>query len=122
MGLDRISLKPIPSSWSGKDLAGTGDDGKLFVVKLISLLAPTAGQPTCPPIPWWLGWDHLVNCLQSPPAAQLPDLGLENSIIISRAQRAVSDSHTDQIREMPSDNTTLRLGIPLPSQPAPRSV
>ena len=55
MGLDRISLKPIPSSWSGKDLAGTGDDGKLFVVKLISLLAPTAGQPTCPPIPWWLG-------------------------------------------------------------------
>ena len=51
MGLDRISLKPIPSSRSGNNLAGAGlgwagDDGKLFVVKLISLLSPPV-----PPVP-----------------------------------------------------------------------
>ena len=38
VGLDRISLKPILSLWSGN--TGAGSDGKLFVVKLISLLSP----------------------------------------------------------------------------------
>ena len=56
MGLDRISLKPILSPWSGRTVAGS--DGKLFVVKLISLLSPsvqsTPTNTTCP---------HLIKSL-----------------------------------------------------------
>ena len=44
VGLDRISLKPILSLWSGN--TGAGSDGKLFVVKLISLLSL---HPCLPP-------------------------------------------------------------------------
>ena len=91
MGLDRISLKPILSLWSGK--TGAGSDGKLFVVKLISLLSP-------PPLsaPQHTTCNHKVSC-RSPGAL-------------------LSDSHTDQIRNIPSDNTTLSPAIPGLSSPA----
>ena len=89
MGLDRISLKPILSLWSGN--TGAGSDGKLFVVKLISLLSL---HPCLPP--------------NTPPA----------TIKSCRSPGALlSDSHTDQIRNIPSDNTTLSPAIPGLSSP-----
>ena len=80
----------------------SGEDGKLFVVKLISLLSPQ--PPSCPPVQPSLSSPH------KPPATSQHGTDGEWRGVTG------SDSHTDQIREMPSDNTTLRLGIPLTRQ------